>query len=149
MCNHLCGRLWGEPIILSLLLWFMKCPLGGATLDAHISAAFTGRLWRFIVYTWKRTPDSCMIVEWFIHWTTTPTKPTYHALHHKSMSTNYIRSKDNIFYYIAKPIITLVSGDGVDASVCQFSFRKVMNEELFIVEGWKPGTFDEKSKWRP
>ena len=29
------------PVNVNVILWFMKCPLGGATIDAHISAAFT------------------------------------------------------------------------------------------------------------
>ena len=76
MCYHLCQKLWGKPIILSWLSWFMKCQLGGATLDAHFSAAFIGslfsRLGHCIVSTQKWTSGSCVIGEWFMLWTTTP-----------------------------------------------------------------------------
>ena len=45
-----------------------------APLYMHYCTAFIGclfsRLWRCIVSTWKRTPGSCIIGEWFMHWTT-------------------------------------------------------------------------------
>ena len=43
----------------------MKCPFGGATLDAHIFAASIGHVFR-------ETNDGILVIgEWFMHWTTT------------------------------------------------------------------------------
>ena len=76
MCYQWCGRLWGEPVILARG-FVHDCPLGLATFDAHISAAFISclfsRLCSGVVSTWKWTRGSCMIGEWFMHLTTTPT----------------------------------------------------------------------------
>ena len=68
--------LWGEPIVFARGFVVHECPLGGATVDAHISAAFIGclfnHLWRCIVSTWKQMRGSCVIGKSFMHWTTTP-----------------------------------------------------------------------------
>ena len=62
----------------------------------HCCAAFIGclfsRLWRYIVSTWKGTPGSCVIGEWFMHWTTTPTSKCMHLSNNTIQTHMFVTS---------------------------------------------------------
>ena len=70
-----------------------------APLKMRYCAAFIGCLfsclWRCIVSTWKRTPGSCVIGEWFMHWTTTPTKCMYSRTTRTSCLLRFMTSAAN------------------------------------------------------